>query len=209
MSNALALSGAQPDKQTRFAPIYTGRFFTGIWTNRSPLRDAASSRQEEKYYGPRGDAMIAGSNVEITNRLTVGRRPGNPVYDNVNTFTNVLSFDDFRISKGLSDVFGTVTEQVDIMVDTSAALFAENSAFVLQGGTSPNTVFTKTLGAGQSTGIQVGNEWYWGDGADNKKWLQSLFMRTSASNNATLNLNSYPFMDTFLISNPLTNPQMQ
>jgi hypothetical protein len=209
MSNALQAGGAQPDKQTRFAPLYTGRFFSGIWTNRSPLRDAASTRIEEKFYGPRGDALIAGSNVEITNRLTLGRRPGNPVYDNVNTFTDVLSFDDFRISKGLSDVFGTVTEQVDTMIDTSTALYAENSDFVLQGGVNPTTVFTKSPGAGQSYGIQVGNEWYFGDGADNKKWLQSLFVRTSASNNATLNLNSYPFMDTFLISNPTTNPQIQ
>jgi hypothetical protein len=209
MSNALQAAGAQPDKQTKFTNLYTGRFFSGIWTNRSPLRDAASTRIEEKFYGPRGDAMIAGSNVEITNRLTLGRRPGNPVYDNVNTFTNVLSFDDFRISKGLSDIFGTVTEQVDTMIDTSAALFAENSAFVLQGGVNPTTVFTKSPGAGQSYGIQVGNEWYFGNGADNKKWLQSLFVRSSASNNATLNLNSYPFMDTFLISNPTTNPQIQ
>jgi len=85
----------------------------------------------------------------------------------------------------------------------------ENSDFVLQGGVNPTTVFTKSPGAGQSYGIQVGNEWYFGDGADNKKWLQSLFVRTSASNNATLNLNSYPFMDTFLISNPTTNPQIQ
>jgi hypothetical protein len=199
MPNPLQIAGAQSDKNTRFAAIYTGRFFSGLWTNRSPLRDAASSRTEEKYYGPRGDAMIAGSNVEITNKQTVSRRPGNPIYSQFNSavgpttpWNNILSFDEFRLNKGLSDVFGTVTEQIDVMVDTSTALYALN-------GSSSQLVFTKTAGAGQDYMKQVGNELYFGNGINDKKWLQSLFVRTSASNSATLQLNSYPFMDTFLI----------
>lgn len=192
MSNALQANGAQSDKPTKFSPLYTGRFFDGIWTNRSPLRDAASTRIEEKFYGPRGDAMIAGSNVEITNRLTLARRPGNPVYD-TNTWHDILSFDDFRLSKGLSDVFGTVTEQVEVMVDQASALYA------LNGTGTRELVWTKTAGAGQSTGVQVGQEWYFGNGVDNKKWLQSLGVRTSASNNFVLNLNSYPLIDTYIV----------
>ena len=199
MPGALGTAGANPGKNTRFTDLYTGRFFSGIWTNRSPLRDAASSRMEEKYYGPRGDAMIAGSNVEITNRLTVSRRPGNPIYSQYNNavgpttpWSDVLSFDEFRINKGLSDIFGTVTEQIDVMVDTSTALYALN-------GQNSQLVFTKSSGAGQDYMKQVGNELYFGNGVDNKKWLQSLFVRTAASNSATLNLNSYPFMDTYLI----------
>lgn len=193
MANALALNGAQPQKSTPFGAMYTGRMFTGLWTNRSPLRDAASTRIEEKFYGPRGDAMIAGSNVEVSNRLTLIRRPGNPIYDNTNTWSNVLSFDEFRINKGLSDVFGTTIEQIDLMVDQSDALYAVN------GTNTRELVFTKSTGAGQSYMKQVANELYFGNGIDNKKWLQSLFMRDSGNNSTAINTNSYPFMDTFLI----------
>jgi hypothetical protein len=198
MAGALPVNGAQSTKPVKFGDIYTGRIFSGIWTNRSPLRDAASTRIEEKFYGPRGDAMIAGSNVEISNKLTMIRRPGNPIYDNVNTFSGINSFDEFRISKPLSDVWGTTTESIDLMVDTPAALLAENSAFALQYGDTSTTVWTKSTGAGQSFMKQVGNQLYFGNGADNKKWSQSLFVRQSSNNNTVINTNSYPFIDTFL-----------
>jgi hypothetical protein len=196
MAGALQVNGAPSEKQpVKFTPIYTGRIFTGIWTNRSPLRDAASTRTEEKYYGPRGDAMIAGANVEVSNRLTLIRRPGNPIYDTANTYADITSFDEFRISKGLSDAFGTTLEEIELMVDTSTALYAEDSSL------SQELVFTKTTGAGQSFMKQVGNQLYFGNGIDNKKWSQSLFMRTSLNNSTAINTDSYPFMDTFLIDN--------
>lgn len=191
MANAFATSGAPPDKQVKFSPLYTGRFFSGIWTNRSPLRDAASTRLEEKFYGARGDAAIAGSNIEVSNRSTLIRRPGNPIYDNVNTYSNVLAFDEFRVNKGLNDAFGSVTEQIYVMVDTASTLYALN-------GTTRQSVFSKS-NTGQSFMKQVGNSLYFGDGADDKKWLQSLFSRSSSNNNTTIPTNSYPFMSTFLI----------
>ena len=200
-------SGANPGKQTKAAPIYTGRFFSGINTNRSPLRDAKGNRLQEKFYGPAGDALIDGSNVEITNKLTLGRRPGNPIYDTVNEWQNILAFDDFRVSKALPDVFGEVTESILTMVsegfDTSyggyepgnASLWALNSALARQlvwESASPS--------AGQAYGVQVGNEWYFGNGVDNKKWLQTLFTRTSSSNSTLVPLNTYPFMTTYTIA---------
>jgi hypothetical protein len=57
----LAASGGQPQKQPKYAPIYQGRFFNGLNTNRSPLRAASSSHVAEKYYSDNsGDALIAG-----------------------------------------------------------------------------------------------------------------------------------------------------
>jgi hypothetical protein len=170
----------------------------------------------EKFYGPDGDAMIAGSNVEVTNRLTLTRRPGNPIYDTVNTWQNVLSMDDFRISKALSDVFGTTLEQIDVMVSqgpgaisggTNATLSAINSAFAKQAGdpaSAPAVWESGSPSAAQSYGVQVANQWYFGNGVDNKKWSQSLFKRTAASNSQFLPLNSYPFMSTFLVD-PINN----
>lgn len=192
MSNALQINGAQSEKQVKATPLYVGRNTTGLWTNRSPLRDAATPRAMEKYYGPAGDALIAGSNVEVTNRLTLSRRPGNPQYDATNTYTDILSFDEFRYSKPLSDIWGTAIEQIDTMVDTKAALFANNN------GTSTN-VWTKSFGAGQDFMQEVGTELYFGNGIDQKKWLQSLFVRNSTNDSSVINTAAYPFINTYLI----------
>jgi hypothetical protein len=192
MSNALQINGAQSEKQVKFAPMYVGRIFSGIWTNRSPLRDADTNRVQEKYYGPAGDAMIAGSNVEVTNRLTLSRRPGCPQYDSVNEYTDVLAMDEFRYSKALSDVWGTSTEQIDVMVDTAAALYANNSG-------NSTEVLAKSAGSGQSFMQEVGTQLYFGDGIDQKKWNQSLFTRKTANNSLGLNTNAYGFMNTNLI----------
>ena len=192
MSNALQLNGATPDKPTKATPIYVGRIFSGIWTNRSPLRDATTDRITEKFYGPAGDAMIAGSNLEITNRLTLSRRPGNPLYDATNAYTNIIAFDEFRYSKALSDSWGASTEQIDTMVDTAAALYANNNG-------SSSLVYTKSAGAGQSLMQSVGSQLYLGNGIDRKKWNQSLFVRNSSNNSLGLNVEGYPFMTTSLV----------
>jgi len=192
MPNALQINGAQPEKPVKATPLYVGRNTTGLWTNRSPLRDAATGRISEKYYGPSGDAMIAGSNVEVTNRLTLSRRPGHPQYDGSNAYTDILAFDEFRYSKPLSDIWGTVIEQIDTMVDTKAALFANHN------GTSTN-VWTKSAGAGQDFMQEVGTELYFGNGIDQKKWLQSLFVRDTTNNSSVINTAAYPFINTYLI----------
>lgn len=189
MPNQFGLNGANPGKNTRQAPIYTGRWSSGIWTNRSPLRDAATSRITEKFYGAAGDALIAGSNVEITNRLTLGRRPGNSVYPpNQGSltphFSNVDRFYDFR-------VFDSASEEIWLMVDTATSLRALGPGSVI-----PQTVWVKDPKAGQSYMQSVGNTLYWGDGVDNKKWLQSLVTWTKDTfwNTATT-----PYLSTFLI----------
>jgi hypothetical protein len=181
MTNAIGLNGGQPQKQTRFTPIYTGRFFSGLWTNRSPLRDAATTRLSEKFYGPTGDALIAGTNVEITNRLTLGRRPGNAVFDS-NTYTNVQNFYSFRL-------FNANQEQIDVMIDTANFLYS------FYNGTK-SLVWSKGSGAGQTYMQSVGNSLYFGNGAENKKWLQSM---TAWSSGAHWNGPTTPFMNTFLI----------
>lgn len=181
MPNLLGLAGAQPQKPTRFAPIYTPRWSSGIWTNRSPLRDAATTRISEKYYGAAGDALIAGSNVEITNRLTLARRPGNSVFDS-NSYNLVDRFYDFRL-------FGLNSEQIDVMIDQANALYS------LYAGTK-SLVWTKQTGAGQSYMQSVGNSLYWGDGVSNKKWLETL---TVWSADAAWNTPNTPFLSTFFI----------
>lgn len=194
MPNQFGLAGANPGKQTKLAPIYNGRWSSGLWTNRSPLRDAATTRLTEKYYGPAGDALISGSNVEITNRLTLARRPGNSNFPNETSpflpnFGSITRFYDFRI-------FGPTTEQILIMVDQANSLQVINGAFT-------HVVWIKSPGAGQSYMQSVGNTLYFANGVDNKKWLQTL---VQWSPNVAWNTPQTPYMSTFLID---TNGNIQ
>lgn len=181
MPNLLGLAGAQPQKQVRFAPIYTGRWYSGLWTNRSPLRDATTTRISEKFYGAAGDALIAGVNTEVTPKLTLARRPGNSVFDN-NSWNNVDRFYDFRL-------FNQTDEEINIMIDQAGALFSLFNSV-------KTTVFTKSANAGQSYMQSVGNTLFFGNGVDQKKWLQSLIQWQA---NFDWAANSYPAFTTFLI----------
>jgi hypothetical protein len=188
MPNQIGLAGGQPQKQTRFAPIYTGRWSRGLWTNRSSLRDGTTSRLQEKFYGTAGDALIDGLNVEITNRLTLARRPGNSIFDG-SGYNAVANFQSFRL-------FDPTTEQIDVMVDEAAQLSS------LYNGTK-STVWVKSPGAGQTYMQSVGNTLYFADGVSNKKWLQSLTVWASG---AQWNTPTTPFLTTFLID---TNGNIQ
>src|SRR5882724_10507686 len=77
MANLLQAAGSRSEKDSGWAPIFSNRFFLGLWTNRNPLR-APTGVIYEQYYKLGGtDALIAGNNVEVSNRLTICRRPGN------------------------------------------------------------------------------------------------------------------------------------
>jgi hypothetical protein len=157
--NQFSQAGAQPSKPVRFAPIWSEYFSVGYFSNRNPLRDGVSSRIAAKYYGTHNDAMIAGSNVEISNRLTVIRRPGNSVYNSA-TFSSIDCFYEFRL-------FTTNVEVIKVMADTATALYD---------GTGPSTqnlVWTKSTGSGQTFMQYVANILYFGNGVDQKKWIQN------------------------------------
>ncbi|PWT75536.1 MAG: hypothetical protein C5B59_08640 [Bacteroidetes bacterium] len=192
-------AGGQPQKSPKYAPIYTGRIFNGLYTNRSPLRGVSPALYEQYYRVSYGDVMIAGANVEVSNRLTLIRRPGNPNYD-ANSWNNVLSFDEFRVNKSASDVFGTTLENIYTMVTEPGTLFSLDSSLV------KSTVFTNSAVNGQTFMQEVGNSLYFSNGVDNKKWLQSLFVRNSGNNNANPQgtnglAGTYPFGTYFIDAN--------
>jgi len=206
----IAASGGQPQKPPKYAAIYTGRFFTGLNTNRSPLRPASSSHISEKFYADSsGDALIAGLNLEVTNRLTLARRPGNPIYDTAHTYNAPDAFDEFRVTKLNSDVFGTTLESIYTMIDEGGSgtpnFYSLNSSLQRGGDASyfAGLKFPKAAGAGQTYMQAVGSELYFANGVQNKKWLTSLFTRTTASNNSFLQgsnglAGTYPF-GTYLV----------
>lgn len=212
----IAANGGQPQKAPKYAPIYTGRFFNGINTNRSPLRAASASHIVEKFYSDTsGDALIAGANLEVSNRLTLIRRPGNPVYDSLHTYNDPDSFDEFRVNKAASDSFGSTLESIFTMIDETGAnkLYSLDSSFKRGGDASyfNGLKFNKASGAGQTYMQAVGNSLYFANGVQNKKWLSSLFTRTTAGNNQFLQgsdglAGTYPF-GTFLVDPATGNLQ--
>lgn len=127
-----------------------------------------------------GDALIAGTNVEITNKLTLARRPGVSVYDS-NTYTDPDRFYEFRL-------FNANTEEITVMIDQANILYA------LNGGVR-TTVFNKSVGSGQTYMQSVGNTLFFADGVDNKKWQQTLF---TWSANTALGTGTTPFLTTYL-----------
>ncbi len=84
------------------------------------------------------------------------------------------------------------------MVDESAALYDGTA-------NSRTLVFTKTSGAGQTFMQSVGNNLFFANGIDQKKWVQTLFTRTASgslpaiANNTTLTSASTPFLSTYVI----------
>jgi hypothetical protein len=188
MANLFGLAGASPQKATRYAPIFTARWTSGIWTNRSPLRDATTNRITEKFYGAAGDALIAGLNVEVSNKLTLIRRPGNSQFDS-NTYNSVDRFYDFHL-------FGPTNEQIEVMIDQADGLYA----LYAPQNPAKQKIWTKSAGAGPTYMQSVGNILYFGNGVDNKKYLQSLqLLNGKWTPNTSLNTATTPFLTTFLI----------
>jgi len=158
MPNQLAMAGS-PGKPLKFVPIYTSRFFQGLWTQRNPLRSGALGWQTEKYYGANNDCLIDGLNTEVSNRLTLIRRPGTSVYNNQD-FPPVFSFYSFRL-------FSTTDESIKVIADTISIIYD---------ATGPDTkqiIYTKAF-PNPARFQSVGNVLYFGDGDVQKKWIQSL-----------------------------------
>jgi hypothetical protein len=156
MANALQNAGALAEP-SNFAPLHTNRIFTGLWTNRSPLRDAATSDYQEHYGMGRQDSIWDGYNSEITPRLTLGRRPGSSIY-NANVIPPVkryYSFNTFTISD----------EVIRVMADTAATVYDYTNDH------APLALWQKSAAAvGKSTYfLGIGNTLYFTNGVDNKQ----------------------------------------
>jgi hypothetical protein len=143
-----------------YAPLHTNRFMTGLWTNRNPLRDAATTYLYEKFYSAtRFDSLIGGLNAELTPKMSLARRAGHTVY-NSQIFPPINRFASFR-------TFSTSTEDIRVMADTAGAIYD---------ATGPNrqvNIWNKSAGATDTTFESVGNNLFFGDGVDQKKWVQN------------------------------------
>ena len=155
MPNAIQVAGGASEP-TSFAPLHTSRLFTGLWTNRNPLSDAAVSHDMQLYGLGRQDSIIGGTNTELSSKLTLIRRPGTSVY-NSQTFPPINRFYSFN-------TFTTTDEFIRVMVDTA------NTVYDGTGPNIKNAIWQKSPGAGSTFFLGVGNMLYFTNGIDNKQW---------------------------------------
>jgi hypothetical protein len=158
MSSPLEQAGATREP-SEYATLSMDRGITGMWTQRSALRDADVPYLYGKFYSAsRIDSIIDGINREISSRLTYRRRPGSSVY-NSNTFPAINSF------YGWSRINGGV-EVIRVIADGADGTIYDATA----GGKI--SIFAKSGGAGKARFQGVNTALFFTDGVENKKWLQ-------------------------------------
>jgi hypothetical protein len=132
----------------RFVPLSLQKFFTGLWTQRSPF-NSPDNRYNTRFLGGRPELLTDGLNVEITNYGTIIRRPGTVQYSTAVLSSKGLAFYSFH------DLTGAIRVMADTVLDVSVLT-----------STSDTVIFTKTAGSGQTDFIGVGNTLFFGDGID-------------------------------------------
>lgn len=157
MANPIQAAGAQTDPTRYGALNMGGEQFTGLWTQRSPYRDAATAYLIKKFYqGSRFDSMWDGLNREISAKLTDIRRPGNPEW-NSTTFPSILSFYAFKCIQ-----YGQ--EIIRILADGS-----DGSIYDATGG-GKSTVYSGS-GGGPTRFLGVGTTLFFTRSNALKKWI--------------------------------------
>ena len=159
MPGPIAAAGAVANP-TKYAALSMGaRQFTGLWTQRSPYRDAAVPYLAAKFYsGSRFDSIIDGLNREISVDLTDKRSPGSSVF-NSNTFPGIESFYAWKLLRNN-------VEAIRVLADGS-----DGTLYDATPG-QKTALFAKSAGAGANRILGLPNaQLYIGNGVDQKKWL--------------------------------------
>lgn len=142
----LELKGARAE--SRYTTLANLKFISGLMTQRSPLA-GIDTRYNSRFLGGRPDALIRGSNVEISNKLTLIRRPGLVAYG-ISSIPAPLTFYGWE---SISP-FG-----ISLLVDTKPSVYVYSP-------TATGVYLNKSPLAGQTNFAQLANTVYLGDGAD-------------------------------------------
>lgn len=143
---------------SEYASLTMDTQFTGIWTQRSPFRDAAVPYLYRKFYSAsRFDSIIDGLNREISSKLTDIRRPGCSVY-NSNTFPGANSMFAFKWIQNNA-------QQIRLLYDGQDGTIYDATAG------QKTAIFTKSGTAGKARFASIGSNLYFSDGTDLEKIL--------------------------------------
>jgi hypothetical protein len=158
MPGPISAAGAVTNP-TKYAALSMGaRQMTGLWTQRSPYRDAAVPYLAAKFYsGSRFDSILDGENREISVDLTDKRSPGSIVF-NDNTFPDIKSYYGYQsLQNGV--------ESIRVIADGM-----DGNIYDATPG-QKSTLFSKAAGAGPARFLGINNELFFGDGKEEKKWI--------------------------------------
>jgi hypothetical protein len=158
MTSPIEQAGAVKES-SEYATLSMDRAITGLYTQRSPLRDADVPYLYSKFYSAsRFDSLIDGINREMTSRLSLARAPGSSIY-NSNTFPGINSFYSYKRIVSGAEVIRVIADGKDGNIyDATAG--------------QKTTIFTKSGGAGKARFQGVNTTLYFTDGVENKKWMQ-------------------------------------
>lgn len=136
-NNLIQTSGGQPQKQPKYVPIFMDRAFTGIYTQRAVLHDP-SDFITSRFYGGRPDALWDGVNIELTNRLTLQRRPG------LSPFSTFI----YPTAPNRAFSFELTDGSIRVIVDTGSTPVISLSS--VADSSSGTAVYTGTITGGDS-----------------------------------------------------------
>ena len=157
MPNLLETHGAKPQKENKFVPLLIDKTFTGLFTQRAALHDP-SDISTKFYAGGRPDSLWMGSNIELTNRLTLQRRPGLSPFSTVTYPTAPDSSFSFELTNGTIQVIIDTTTTGNIAlssVSASAGVLVLSSVAAASAG---STVYTGSTPNG--TGNAYAGEYF-------------------------------------------------
>jgi hypothetical protein len=149
----LESAGGRPEKESKYTPIYTGQFIGGLATQRSPFI-SIDSRYSKRFLGNKTDTLLAGSNCEISNKLTLQRRPGNPAWS---TASIPAPLDFYAWEQD-------TPPSLQLVVDTASAVY-------LYTPTSAGILMKKSAGSGLTNFATLNDTLYMYDGVDAMKFV--------------------------------------
>jgi hypothetical protein len=159
MAGPIAQAGGTVEP-SEYAALAMDEQFTGMWTQRNPLRDADVPFLYRKFYSAsRIDSIIDGINREISPGLTDKRRCGSSVY-NSNTFPAANSMGTFKWTQNGA-------QQVRVIYDGKDGTIYDATAG------QKTALYAKAAGAGKARFLGVGPTLFFGDGVEQKKILRS------------------------------------
>lgn len=158
MSGPLAQAGAAPEP-TEYATLPMDRYITGLWTQRSLLRDADVPYLYGKFYSAsRYDSLCDGLNRELSSLLSLDRAPGSTQYSGGFPGEAAYSFYSYKwIQDGV--------EQLNVLQDSPGIIW--NITPSVQAN-----LFNKSTG-GKARFAGVNTELFFSDGVNQKKWLRA------------------------------------
>lgn len=163
MAGPLTQAGAAPEP-TEYATLPMDRYMTGLWTQRSPFRDADVPYLYGKFYAAsRFDSLWDGINRELNACLELARAPGSTIYNGSGLTRGAYSIAAWDYIQNGVDVTRVIEDCQDGSVHDITAPYSGWSGLA--------TLFTKSVATAHARFAPVNTTLFMADGPDAMKNL--------------------------------------